>query len=161
APLAAPLVARGQVLDEEDGKRVLLAEPRRLPAKLLPRRGPATALGGVGDVDTAPAHGRHVGCQVVALHGDVAEAAAPGEVFGQAGVRASGLHGRPVVALAITQAQELQVVVLVKGNRVVGGPAGVRSAGKDAEADACVGRDALVQVGDADHDVVDTGEHGG
>src|SRR5258708_4471259 len=114
----------------------------------------AAALGGVADLDPAPAHRRHVGRQVVALHDDVAEAAAAGQELGEASVGASGDDGVPVA-----QAQQLEIVLLVEGDGVVGRPAGVGAAGIDVEADPRIRGDARVQVRDADHDVVDAGQH--
>ena len=106
--LTASLVARGQVLDEEDGKRVLRAERRRLPAELLPRRGsggrrrwrrPRRRRAGASPPRRPP--GRR---SAPPRSGSRRR----GEVFGQAGVRASGLDGRPVVRTPVTQAQELR-----------------------------------------------------
>jgi hypothetical protein len=79
-------------------------------------------------VDTAPLHRGHVGREIVALHGHVAEAAAPGEELGKPCLGAPGGDG-----IAIAQAQELEIVLLVKGDSVVGRPAGMGAARVDVE----------------------------
>lgn len=117
----------------------------------------ASALGGVADLDAAPSHRSHVRRQVIALHADVAESPAPGQELDEAGLRTAGA-GRRVLA-AITHAQQLQIVFLMKGDGVVGAPAGMGPAGIDLESDARVGIDTPLQVGYADHDVVDAGKH--
>src|SRR2546425_5053074 len=143
------------MLDEKDRQRVARTGARGPPAKLLAVRAPSNAFGRVGHVDPAPSHRGHVGLEVVALHSYVAEAAAAAEELGEPGVGAPG--GYRGVALA--QAQKLEIVLLVKGDRVVGRPAGMGAARVDVEADAGVGVDASREVRDADHDVVDAGQH--
>ena len=44
-------------------------------------------------------------------------------------------------------------------DRVVGALARMHAAGRHVEPDARVGVDALLEIGDADHDVVDAGQH--
>ncbi len=46
------------------------------------RRGPP-ARNGIAHLDAAPAHGRHVGGEIVALDRDIAEARPPTEELGQ------------------------------------------------------------------------------
>ena len=88
---AAPLLERREVLDEEDRQRVARRPARGSPAELLPARRPAPTVDGVAHVDAARAHRRDVGRQVVALHGDIAKAAARREEVQQAAPR--GLAG--------------------------------------------------------------------
>ncbi len=144
------------MLDEEDGQRIPGAEARGLPAKLLAARRPARAGGRIAHVDPAPSHRRHIGRQVVALHGNVAKPAASGQKFREPRVGATR-SDRGVAA----KAQELEIVVLLKGDRVMGRAAGVGAARIDVEPDARVGVDPSLEVRDADHDVVDAGQHVG
>src|SRR5437899_4724365 len=143
------------MLDEKDRQRVARTGARGPPAKLLAGRAPSNAFGRVGHVDPAPSHRGHVGLEVVALHSYVAEAAAAGEELGEPGVGAPGGHR----GVALAQAQKLEIVLLVKGDRVVGPPARVGAARVYVESDSGVGVDTSREVRDADHDVVDAGQH--
>ena len=149
-----PLGERGQVLDEEDRQGIARTEERRAPAQLLALRRAPPAVADLAHVHAALAHRGHVGGQIVALQRHDPEAAALVEVLGEARVRAAG-HDRAPVA----DAQDLQIVLVVEGDRVVGRPAGVRAAGIDGEAEPRVGLDPLGQVRHADHHVVDAGQH--
>src|SRR5262249_45567172 len=79
-----------------------------------PRAGPR-ARDRLAPVAAASSHRRHVRREIVALHRDVAKAAATGQEFGKPRVGASGSDRGARVA----QAQDLEVVVLLKGDRVV------------------------------------------
>jgi hypothetical protein len=153
--LPSPLGERRQVLDKEDRQRIASAEACGQPAKLLPGRGAPRSRGRIAHVDAAASHRRHVRREVVALHPDVAEPTAARQVFGEPRVGASGSDRSARVA----QAQQLEVVVLLEGDRVVGCSPGMGAARVDVESDARVGVDAAREVRDADHDVVDTGQH--
>src|SRR5437660_1955973 len=69
----AALGQRCEVLDEEQRQRVARPQGRGLPAQCLAGRRLACAVAWVADVDATLAHLRHVGCEVGALHGDVAQ----------------------------------------------------------------------------------------
>src|SRR2546422_983071 len=132
-------------------RRVARAELDDFPAQLLPGGSTASALDRVAHVDAAVAHRRHVGGQVIALHDDVAEPAAAGQELDEAGAREMpfpGPHG-----------QQLEIVVLKKRDGVVSALAVMNTPGVDAEPQARVGVDPLLQIGDTDHDVVDPGQH--
>ena len=145
------------MLDEKDGQRIPGAETRGLPAKLLTTRRSPRAGGRITHVDIPPPHRRDVGRQIIALHGDVAEPAAAGQELREPRVGAS----RGDRGVAVAKAQELEIVVLLERDRVVGRSPGVGAARIDVEPDARVGVDPAPEVRDADHDVVDAGQHGG
>jgi len=65
-----------------------------------------------------------------------------------------------VVFVGVVDAEQLQVVVLVQADRVVGASPGVLAPGVDVEAEPRVRLDALPEVGHTEHDVVDSSEHG-
>src|SRR6267142_2100712 len=155
--LSPPLGERCQVLDEEDGQRIAGAETRGLPAKLLAARCAPRAIGWIAHVDTAPSHRGHVGRQVVALQRDVAEPAAAGQELREPRVGAS----RSDRDAAVAKAQELEIVVLLEGDRVVGRAPRMGAPRIDVEPDARVGVDTALEVRNADHDVVDAGQHVG
>ena len=151
-----PLRERRQVLDEEDRQGVARAEERGAPAQLLALERAAPAVADLAHVHAAAPHRGHVGGQVVALQRHDPEAAALVQVLGEARVRAAG-HDRAPIA----DAQDLEIVLVVERDRVVGGPAGMRAAGVDGEPETRVGLDPLGQVRHADHHVVDAGQHAG
>src|SRR5207237_385260 len=97
------------------------------------------------------AHRRHVGGQVVALHDDVAQPAATGQELDE--------PGAGVLVLSAPHAPQLEVVVLEEADGVVSALAVMHAARVDAEAQARVDVDALLQLGHADHDVIDAGQH--
>src|SRR5258708_42407 len=67
-PWRAPLGQWRAVPEEDPGPRVRRAGAGPPPSRRRARGRAAAALGGVADLDPAPAHRRHVGRQVVALH---------------------------------------------------------------------------------------------
>ncbi len=152
--LAPALLEGRQVLDEEDGQRRARPGKGGAPAQLLAGRGAAATVADLAHVDPATSHRRDVCLQVVALQRDHPEAPAPVEIAGQALVRAAGRHRG-----AVAQAQHLDVLLAGERDRVVGGPPGMGAARVDVEPDAPVGLDPALQVGDADHHVVDAGQH--
>src|SRR5439155_765223 len=128
-----------------------------------PRRASASAAGPgsagcagarITDVDATLAHLRHVGHEVVALHGDIAQSPAARQKLQEAPTRMAG-----EVLVLIAYAQQFEIVLLVKRNGVVRTLAWMHTAGRDSEPEAPVGVNALLQIGDADHDVVDARQH--
>ena len=67
----------------------------------------------------------------------------------------------PPQLLAIVHAEHLDVVLAMKRDGVVRAPARMHAARLRREAHAPVGRQPCFEVGDADHHVVDAGQHGG
>src|SRR5262249_59141104 len=96
------------------------------------------------------AHRAHVGGEIVALHDDEAKASTSIQEVGKA-----TLGARRQIGGAIAHAGELEIVVTVKGDGVVGAPAAAHSARVDVEAEAPVGLDALVEARRADPPLVD------
>jgi hypothetical protein len=60
----------------------------------------------------------------------------------------------------LARRQHLQVLLAVKGDGVVGAAPGVHAAGAHVEAQPRVRLHPLIEVGHADHHVVDAREHG-
>src|SRR5262249_43907410 len=85
-------------------------------------------------------------------------ASAAREEVEQSRVRAAAPGG--VKLAGIANAHELEIVVLMKRDRIVRPAAGVDAARIDVEPEARVGIDAAVQVRDTDHHMVDAGQHG-
>ena len=67
--------------------------------------------------------------------------------------------GRPLLG-RVADRQQLEVVLVVERDRVVGALAGMDAARLDVEAQRAVLLGAPLEVGDADHEVIDAGEHG-
>jgi len=146
---------RSEVLDEEQRQRVLRPEHRGFPLELFSVRRAPAAVHRVAHVDTTAAHCGDVRRQVVALQDDVADAAARRDESREAAAPAAPrrVFGR------IADRQQLEVVLLVERDRVVSALAGMHAARLDVEAHAPIGLHALGEVGDADHQVVNTCKH--
>src|SRR6185436_7061544 len=123
------------------------------PAPLVPGRGSPAAFGYVADIHAASAHRRNVAGEVVALHDEIAKAAA---ALGELGEAAPGVSARVLVAVA--DRDQLEVVLVVEGDGVVRALPGMLAAGLHAESEPRVRVDAPVELRDRDHHVVDTGE---
>ena len=108
----------------------------------------------LADVDTTPSHLRHVSHEVIALHGDVAESPAPRQELEKAPTWMAG-----EVLVPVAHAQQFEVVLLVKRDGVVRAFTRMHAAGRDVESEARVGVDTPLEIGDADHDVVDARKH--
>jgi len=106
---------------------------RRSPAQVLTRRRAPPTVDRVADVDTATSHGRHVGGEIVALDGDIADARRTREKFGERRARQ--------VLLALSDGEQFEVIVLEERDRVLGAGAGMDTADKHGETDARVGVD--------------------
>src|SRR5262249_28620500 len=121
----------------------------RLPGGSLPR-----AVRGTAHLDPALAHRARVGREIVALHDDEPESPAPIQKVDETALGA----GREVPR-STADPGELEIVVAVEGDGVVGAPAAADAARIDVEAEPAVGLDALVEAGRTDHHVVDAGQH--
>ena len=143
-----------KVLDEENRQRVARTQSCGLPAQRLPDGRLACAFARIADVDATLAHLRHVGHEVVALHGDVAESPALRQKREEAPIRMVG-----EVLVSVAHAQQFEVVLLVKRDGVVRALAWMHATRRDVKPEACVGIDALLEIGNADHDVVDARKH--
>jgi len=150
--LPSSLGQGGEVLDEEDRQRATRPERRGPPAQLLAAGGAAPTAGRIAHVDAAAPHRLHVRVEIVALHAEVAQPTAGGQERPEPG---AGL-GRA----AWRDAQQLEIVLLQEGDGVLGAAARVRPARMDVEADPAVRLDTVGEVRDADHHVIDPGEHG-
>ena len=151
---SAALGQRREVLDEEHRQRVARTQGRGLPAQGLAGWRLASAVARIADVDATLAHLRHIGHKVVALHRDIAEAPALRQKLQEAPTWMAG-----EVLVPIAHAHQFEVVLLMERNRVVRALAWMHAARRDVEPDARVGVDALLEIGDADHDVVDARKH--
>ena len=89
----------------------------------------------------------------------VAEPAAIGQKIHEGRALATGGGTRGEVLVAVADAHQLKVVFAVKRDRVVRALAGVGAAGMDVEPEARVGLHAPLETRNADHDVIDTGQH--
>jgi hypothetical protein len=152
---APALLHRREVLDEEERQRALRAQERRLPAVDRTARRLAAAFHRVAHIDAAGAHCRHVRRQVVALQDDVADAPARLDVLGQVGAPAL----RRLLLRRVVDREELEIVLPVERERIVRALARVRAAGVDVEAHLAVLLHAPLEIGDADHDVIDASKH--
>jgi hypothetical protein len=150
----AALRERREVLDEEQRQRVARPQGRGLPAQGLAGGRLAGASAGIADIDATLAHLRHVGHEVVALHSYKAQSPAPRQKFEEAPTWMAGK-----VLVSVAHAQQFEVVLLVKRNGIVRALAWMHAAGSDAEPKARVGVNALLQIRDAEHDVVDACQH--
>jgi hypothetical protein len=138
------------VLDEEDRQRIAGAKPGHPPSQLLSGRGAPPPVRRVSDVDAAPAHGGHVGGQIVALNGQVPEATAPPNELDEGGAGLALLTG--------ANAEDLQVIVLEERDRVLRAGARMDATIVNVEANPAVRLHAGVQVRHADHGVIDAGQ---
>src|SRR6185503_7368073 len=119
-------------------------------------RGSPVALGDLAYIHAACAHRGYVGIEIVALHDEKAQAAAP---RGELDEAAPGVSAR--VLIAVADRDQLEVVLFVEGDGVVRALPGMLAAGLHAESEPRVRVDAPVELRDRDHHVVDTGEaHG-
>ncbi len=150
----AALGQRREVLDKEQWQRVARTQGRGLPAQLLAGGCLACAVARIADVDATLAHLRHVSLEVVALHGDVAQSPAPRQKLQEAPTWMAGEVRGP-----ITYAQQFEVVLGVERAGVVRALAYMHAAGRDVEPETRVGADALLEIEDADHDVVNARQH--
>src|SRR6185436_7262260 len=123
------------------------------PAPLVPGRGSPAAFGDVADIHAASAHRRNVAAEVVALHDEIAKAAA---ALGELDQAAPGVSARVLVAVA--DRDQLEVVLIVEGDGIVRALPGMVAAGLHAESQPHVRIDAPVQLRDRDHCVVDAGK---
>ena len=130
------------------------AERGRLPVEGDAGRSAPPAFDRRADLDAARAHGGDVGVQIVALNGDEPQAAAALEKGEERAART-----RAEILVAISHGHELQIVVVVQRERVVGAAARMIAARVDIEAEAAIRVDAGRQLRHADHQMIDPREH--
>src|SRR4029453_14780997 len=112
----------------------------RAPAQRAAVGRAALAVGDVADVHVAATHARHIGGEVVALPRDVAHPAG-GEESGR-----PPAGGAPVL-VGVAHAEDLEVVLAVEGDGVVGAAAGVDATRLHVEAEPAVEVDAALEGG--------------
>jgi hypothetical protein len=133
-------------------------QPRGLPPELVPALR-APAVRDVVHVHAARAHRGDVRRQVVALQDDVADASARLDETGQVCAPAPRALGGGALLRRVADRQQLEVLLFVERDRVVGAPAGMDAARLDVEAQAAVLLDTPLEAGNTNHQVVDSGEH--
>src|SRR5207237_4227139 len=116
---------------KNSGSGVARPQGRGLPAQRLAGGRLACAVAWVTDVDATLAHPCHVGCEVVALHGDVAQSPAPRQKLEEAPARMAG-----EVLVPIVHAQQFEIVLLVKRDGVVRALARMHAAARGVGAEA-------------------------
>ena len=115
--LSASNLGRAHMLDKHDGKLMTRAERAGPPGELQAALGATAAVDRVAHVHPSPAHGRHVGGQIITGHHHLSQAAPGGDEVEQA---PATVGGRRAILIRIANAQQLQIVVLVEADGVVG-----------------------------------------